>query len=267
MLVVAVALELEHAVDEVLENARPGDGSVLRHVPDQDRRDPASFATRRRRPAASRTCATDPGAEPISDAYRVCTESITHTSGRSRSMVAHTASSSVSARMLTSSAPPSLAARSETCAGRLLPGHEQRPLAGARDRAEDAEEKRRLPHSRLTGDEHDRGRNEAATKNAVELRHGGRQARNLACHHLAERHRRPRLGSAGSESPSPPAPRRASRTLRSRGTCRASGDFPFRIRSTRVESSSAPWSQSRSGTRRQSSQDRVSSACKSGAGA
>ena len=36
---VAVALELEHAVDEVLEHARPGDRAVLRHVPDEDRRD------------------------------------------------------------------------------------------------------------------------------------------------------------------------------------------------------------------------------------
>ncbi len=39
MLVVAVALELEHAVDEVLEDARPGDGSVLRDVADEHGRD------------------------------------------------------------------------------------------------------------------------------------------------------------------------------------------------------------------------------------
>ena len=37
--VVAVALELEHAVDEVLEHARAGDGAVLRHVADEDRGD------------------------------------------------------------------------------------------------------------------------------------------------------------------------------------------------------------------------------------
>ena len=36
---VAVALELEHAVDEVLEHARAGDRAVLRHVADEDRRD------------------------------------------------------------------------------------------------------------------------------------------------------------------------------------------------------------------------------------
>ncbi len=39
MRVVAVALELEHAVDEVLEHARAGHRAVLRHVPDEDRRD------------------------------------------------------------------------------------------------------------------------------------------------------------------------------------------------------------------------------------
>ena len=38
MRVVAVALELEHAVDEMLEHARPGDRAVLRHVSDEDRR-------------------------------------------------------------------------------------------------------------------------------------------------------------------------------------------------------------------------------------
>ena len=37
--VVAVALELEHAVDEVLEHARAGDRAVLRDVADEDRRD------------------------------------------------------------------------------------------------------------------------------------------------------------------------------------------------------------------------------------
>ena len=57
-----------------------------------------------------------PGAEPISCDQSVCTESITQTAGRSRSSVAQTASSSVSARISTPSQPPSRAARSFTCA-------------------------------------------------------------------------------------------------------------------------------------------------------
>ncbi len=36
---VAVTLELEHAVDEVLEHTGTGDGSVLGHVTDEKRRD------------------------------------------------------------------------------------------------------------------------------------------------------------------------------------------------------------------------------------
>ena len=67
MLVVAVALELQHAVDEVLEHARACDRPVLGHVADEDRRDAASLATRRSRAAASRTWPTEPGAEPSSD--------------------------------------------------------------------------------------------------------------------------------------------------------------------------------------------------------
>jgi hypothetical protein len=37
--VVAVALELEHAVDEVLEDSRAGDGAVLRDVADEEEGD------------------------------------------------------------------------------------------------------------------------------------------------------------------------------------------------------------------------------------
>src|SRR5215211_2888602 len=39
VLAVAIAFELEHAVDEVLEDTRPRDGAVLRHVTDEERRD------------------------------------------------------------------------------------------------------------------------------------------------------------------------------------------------------------------------------------
>ena len=77
---------------------------------------PASFATRRRRPAASRTCDTEPGADPTSGEWRVCTESTTQTAGRSWSSVAQTTSRSVSARISTRSQPPSRCARSFTCA-------------------------------------------------------------------------------------------------------------------------------------------------------
>ena len=35
--VVPVAFEVEDGIDDVLEHARPGDGSRLRHVPDEER--------------------------------------------------------------------------------------------------------------------------------------------------------------------------------------------------------------------------------------
>jgi len=67
---------------------------------------------------ATRTVAApDPGALDSSPASSVCTESITHASGRSRSSVATTVSRSVSAIAGTASAAPgSRCARSRTCA-------------------------------------------------------------------------------------------------------------------------------------------------------
>ena len=99
--------------------ARGHAGRRRRRLSSRARRAPSRRPPPSRRgggcPAASRTCATDPGAEPSAEAWSVCTESMTHTSGRSASSVAQTESSSVSARMSTDSAPPSRAARSDTC--------------------------------------------------------------------------------------------------------------------------------------------------------
>jgi hypothetical protein len=68
-------------------------------------------------PATSRTCATEPAALDSSAACRVCTESITHTSGRSCSSVASTRSRSVSAITGIASAPArNRSARSRICA-------------------------------------------------------------------------------------------------------------------------------------------------------
>src|SRR5215218_10972357 len=83
---------------------------------------PRSFARRMRRPATSRTCDTDPGAPVNAGSYSTCTESTTHTSGRSASRVARTASRSVSATIGTPSAcGPSRCARSFTWAADSSP--------------------------------------------------------------------------------------------------------------------------------------------------
>ena len=131
VLVVAVALELEHAVDEVLEHARAGDGAVLRHVPDEDRRD--ARLLRDPQEPAGRLAHLRDGSGSRAERRRV--QRLHRVDRRRRpdarcSSVAHTASSSVSARMSTASAPPSRAARSDTCAADSSPvtSSARRPL-------------------------------------------------------------------------------------------------------------------------------------------
>ena len=60
----------------------------------------------------------------------------------------------------------------------LLAGDEQRAPV-SRDRRERAQQQRRLPHSRLAAEQHERARHETAAEHAVELRHSGRDARCL----------------------------------------------------------------------------------------
>ena len=75
------------------------------------------LATPTMRAATSRTWPTDPAALESSRESSVWTESITQTSGSSRSRIATTVSRSVSATAGTlSAAPGSRAARSATCA-------------------------------------------------------------------------------------------------------------------------------------------------------
>ena len=57
-----LALEIQHGVDHVLEDARAGDHAFLRHVPDDQHRHAGStWRSARARAADSRTCAADPG--------------------------------------------------------------------------------------------------------------------------------------------------------------------------------------------------------------
>ena len=72
--------------------------------------------------AASRTCATEPGALESSAECSVWTESTTQASGRSDSIAAATEARSVSARTGTSRAlSPSRSARIRTCAADSSP--------------------------------------------------------------------------------------------------------------------------------------------------
>ena len=118
----ALALEGEHAVHEVLEHARPASEPSLVTCPTSTTATARSLAMRISRPATSRTWPTEPGLPDIAGSYSTCTESTTQTSGRSASIVASTASRSVSATMGTlSAAGPRRCARSFTCAADSSP--------------------------------------------------------------------------------------------------------------------------------------------------
>ena len=122
----ALALELQHAVDEVLEHARAGERALLRDVADEQDRD-AARAWRRRVIRVGDLAHLADGARARRRAPRacsVCTESMTHDlrAARRRS-VASTASRSVSASTGTSSARGAgrRSARSRICAADSSP--------------------------------------------------------------------------------------------------------------------------------------------------
>ena len=71
--------------------------------------------------------------------------------------------------------------------GRLLAGHEERATPAARDRSERAEQERRLPDARLPADEDERGGNETAAENPIELGHAGGDALGLVDRDVADR--------------------------------------------------------------------------------
>ena len=180
MRVVPVALELEHAVDEVLEHARARDGAVLGHVPDEDGRDARLLRHAKQAPGAPRAPAPpSPGADPSSGAWSVCTESITQTSGRS-ALERGADDVEIGLRQDRDLVRPTEPAGAERDLRHgLLSRDEQRPPPGARDGAERAQQQRRLADSRLSADEDEGRRHEPAAEHAVELRDAGRRSASL----------------------------------------------------------------------------------------
>ena len=168
MLVVAVAFELQHAVDQVLEHARACDRAVLRHVADEEDRDPGLLGHAqqprgrlthlrdgaRRRAQLRRVERLDgvdhadvrpDGFERRADAFELCL-------GEDRDV-----------RCAAQALGPELDLR-----GRLLAGDQEcRPALA--DRAQRAQQQRRFADTRLTADEDERGGNEPTAEHAVEL--------------------------------------------------------------------------------------------------
>ena len=179
---VAVALELEHAVDEVLEHARAGDGAVLRHVADEDRRDalllrdaqeprrpPRAPARRSRAPSRARPSrASAPSRSRRRRAARCSSVAQTVVElGLGEDLDVAPRRRGASARSFTwatDSSPVTSSARRPSRA--IAPSAHQ--------------EQRRLADARLAADEDERRRHEPAAEHAVELGDPGGDPRGLA---------------------------------------------------------------------------------------
>ena len=231
--VVAVALELEHAVDEVLEHARAGDRAVLGHVADEERRDarpPSRRAGAARRPRAPARPSRAPSRARPSRASAPSRSR--RRPGRSRSSVAQTASSSVSARISTASQPPSRAARSFTCAADSSPvTSSARRLARASRRAPiRSSVDLPTPGSPPTSTSEAGTSPPPSTRSSSATPVGMRSASSAST--STSRRSGRRRGSAARRATARP-PRPASRTRRSRGSARASGRTSCRTRCRR----------------------------------
>ena len=176
VLVVAIALELEHAVDEMLEDTRSGDRAVLRHVTDQDRRHARLLRDAEKPPGGlanlrdgSRSRAERGGVERlhrIDDAY-VGTLRFERRADRVELGLGEDVD-----RL--GAAEPRGAERDLRCG--LLARDEECATAATRDRPERGEQERRLSDAGLTADEHQRSGNEPTPQDPVELRDSGRDA-------------------------------------------------------------------------------------------
>ena len=202
VLVVAVALELEDAVDEVLEHARPRDRAVLRDVSDEHRRDagllrdaqePRCGLAHLRHRAGRR-----PERRGVQRLHRVDDADVRPLRFECR---AHGVELGLGEDLdILGPAEPRRAKRD--LRSRLLAGHEQCATSAARDRPERLEQERRLADARLSPDEHERGRNEPASEHAVQLGNPGGDAFRLVDRDVAERNGR--AGRAVAESVAEP---------------------------------------------------------------
>ena len=221
--VVPVALELQHAVDEVLEHPRAGDGAVLRDVADEDGRD--AVLLRDAEQPRGRLAHLRDGARRRAELAGVeRLHRVDHADGRpSRSRASRRRRRAPSrrgsrrrrrrrgARREGGPAPPT---PPRSRAARCAPA--------ARDRAERAEQQRGLADAGLAAEEHQRRRHEAAAQDAVELRDPRREPGRLLDADVAEALGASRRGARPPRRPCRAAPRRACRTRHSRDSGRAS---------------------------------------------
>ncbi len=170
---VAVPLELEHAVDEMLEHARTGHGAVLRHVADEDRRDPVLLRDAQQPAGRLAHLGDRPGRRAelgrVERLHRVDHADLGPLAlERLADRVELGLREDLDVRRSAEPLRAELHLRD-----RLLARDEQRATVAAH-RLQGGEEQRRLADARLAADEHERGRHEPAAEHAVELRDAGR---------------------------------------------------------------------------------------------
>ena len=186
MRVVAIALELENAVDEMLEHARAGHRPVLRDVPDEHGRDPASLRN------AKETCRSLPdlgdGAGRRSQLARVeGLDGVDHADVRRVALEGR--ADGLELRLGEDrdvvGAAEALRAQADL-RDRFLARDEECSAAAAGNRAERREEQGRLADAGLAAEQHERSRDEATPEDAVELRHAGREPSRVVDANVAE---------------------------------------------------------------------------------
>ena len=155
---------------------------------------PLSFATRSSRPAASRTCATDPGAEPmLRRPERLHGVDHAHRRPLALEQLADRFEVGLGEDLDAVAAAEPRGAELHL-GDRLLAGDEEGAPVG-RDRPERREQERRLADARLAADQHERRGHETAAEHAVELRDAGRDPLVLLRDDVDEAQRRPARGA------------------------------------------------------------------------
>ena len=157
-----------------------------------------SFATRSRRPAASRTWPTEPGAElDVGRVERL--DRVDHADVGALALERRTDR----VELGLGEDLDVLGAAEARCAKlhlrrRLLAGDEERAATGGRDRAEGAQEQGRLADARLAADEDEARGDEPAAEDAIELGHAGRDPLRLLGVDVDEPEERLRGGLGGA---------------------------------------------------------------------
>ena len=188
MRAIAVALELEDAVDEVLEHARACDRSVLGDMADEDRRD-SRLLRHAQEPAGGLAHLRD-GARRGSElrgVERLDRVDDAHVGPRRLERRADRRELRLGEDLDRLRAAESRRAEADL-RRRLLAGDEEDAprLAHGRERRE---EERRFPDAGLASDEDERRRDEPAAEHAIQLRNTRRDPRRLDRCHLSERNR------------------------------------------------------------------------------